>query len=73
MKYWYIGCGIRSQEDMAGYANYTYAGLPIKLHDGLKKLNTLKLYGIKKISGYKQLKEKLPNLTIKTSSGTQID
>ena len=64
---------VKSIAPLAGYANYTYAGMPIKLHDGLKKLNTLKLYGLKQITGYKLLKEKLPNLAIKISPGTKID
>ena len=64
---------VESLLPLAGYANYTYAGLPIKLHEGLKNLKILTVKGIKKITGYKQLKEKLPDLTIKTSSNTEIE
>ena len=64
---------VESLLSLAGYANYTYAGLPIKLHEGLKNLKILTIKGIKKITGYKQLKEKLPNLIIKTNTDTTID
>ena len=64
---------VESLLPLAGYASYEYMGQPISLGSGLKKLKALKVYGIKKISGAKLVKEKLQQLTIKSDPGTQID
>ena len=53
-------------------AGYTLShGSPIKSNPGCHKLKLLKMFGIKQVHGYYQLKNKLPNLTIKTSSNTE--
>ena len=54
---------VKSLPPLAGYASYTYAGSQSN-YEGLKKLNTLKLYGIKEISGSKFVKEKLLTLLL---------
>ena len=64
---------VESLLPLLGYASYEYMGQPVSLGSGLKKLKTLKVYGIKKISGAKLVKEKLQQLTIKSDPGTQID
>ena len=53
---------------LAGYTDYNGSAIKTHRYPGVQKLKILKVYGIKHVHGYDELKKELPDLDIRTDS-----